>query len=362
MYLDLNKTDYALQINGEWGIGKTHFVLNEVKQYIESKELNLDKEKQQEESEENYYKFIYISLNGLKNVDEIGEKILLSNYSKLETGFAITKSIFKLASLIPGAAPITEVGQNIQTEIQSKGFKKLDLKKMVLCFDDLERIDPSVNIEEVLGYINTNFVEHENLKTIFVSNQDKLVKGDTFNLIKEKVIGRTLTFNRPITNILGRYLADIYKGDYLKYLNSEISFIKKTMDVSGIVNLRTLRFALDNFSSIFNSLDNTFFQQNVWLQKNQKVVLRNLFVFNVIISNEHKEGKIKDIDTLKKLEFDSFSLLFFNSRDKEKQQNGVELNEEYENSFIKKYFKEEFGYSILKEFYKYYNTILVLVC
>ena len=103
----------------------------------------------------------------------------------------------------------------------------LNLKQMVLCFDDLERIDPSVNIEEVLGYINTNFVEHENIKTIFVSNQDKLTKGDTFTEIKEKVIGRTLTFNRPITNILENYLNDIYEDDFLKYLNQNISFIKK---------------------------------------------------------------------------------------------------------------------------------------
>ncbi|PEI56591.1 P-loop NTPase fold protein [Priestia aryabhattai] len=365
-YLDLNRTDYALQINGKWGIGKTHFVLNEVKAYIESKELNSDEENQQEENEENHYKFIYISLNGLKNVDEIGERILLANYSKLETGFAITKSILNIGTgvvgaIAPWATPLGEAAQNIQKEIQSKGFKKLNLKQMVLCFDDLERIDPSVNIEEVLGYINTNFVEHENLKTIFVSNQDKLVKGETFLKIKEKVIGRTLTFNRPITNILEDYLTDIYENDYLQYLNKNISFIKKTIEACGIDNLRTLRFALDNFSIIFNSLNDSFFQQNEWLQSNQEEVLKNLFAFNLIISNEYREGKIKDIDTLKKLNFDSFSLHFLDLRNKEKHENGIDLNEEYETNFIKKYFKEEFGYSILKNYYKYYPSVGLLI-
>ncbi|MCU7753202.1 KAP family NTPase [Bacillus cereus] len=367
-YLDLNRTDYALQINGEWGIGKTHFVLNEVKPYVESKTLNIDKEKQPVADEENHYKFIYISLNGLKNVDEIGERILLANYNKLEAGFAITKSILKIGTGIGGAilpwlAPIGEAAQNIQNAAQSKGFKMLNLKQMVLCFDDLERIDPSVNIEEVLGYINTNFVEHENIKTIFVSNQDKLTKGDTFTEIKEKVIGRTLTFNRPITNILENYLNDIYEDDFLKYLNQNISFIKKTIDASGIDNLRTLRFALDNFSIIFNSLDVTFFQQDKWLQKHQKDVLQNLFVFNLIVSNEYREGKIKDIDTLEKLAFDSFSLHFKYSRvtQNQKQNTGIESDENYENSFIRRYFKEEFGYSILRNHYKYYPSVGLLI-
>ena len=39
-YVRSDYTDYAIMINGEWGVGKTHFWNNKIKKKIESMQLN----------------------------------------------------------------------------------------------------------------------------------------------------------------------------------------------------------------------------------------------------------------------------------------------------------------------------------
>ncbi|SIQ29553.1 hypothetical protein SAMN05878482_101861 [Peribacillus simplex] len=362
-YLELNKTDYALQINGEWGIGKTYYVKNVIQPFIESQEVN---DVKGNKNKDNRYKFIYISLNGLKNVEEIGDRILFANLNGLETGFALTQSILKIG---PGLAGLTgplgwwsklfsESALHIKKEIQSKSYKMLNLKQMVLCFDDLERIDPSINMEQVLGFINTNFVEHGKVKTIFVSNQDKVKDIEAFIEKKEKVIGRTLTYNRPITDILENYWSDIYKNEYLDFLNENIEFVKKSIEAASMNNLRTLRFTLDNFSVIFQSLDNDFFEHDEWLKENKRDILCNLFVFNLILSNEYKEGE--EIN-LEELNFDSHSIYFRHLFEEQHLNKTSSKTEEYQKKIINKYFKNKIGYSIIKDFYAYFNQVGILV-
>ena len=39
-YVRSDYTDYAIMLNGEWGVGKTHFWNNKIKKKIESRQLN----------------------------------------------------------------------------------------------------------------------------------------------------------------------------------------------------------------------------------------------------------------------------------------------------------------------------------
>lgn len=67
--------NYAVMIDGEWGSGKTYFVKNTLIPSL--------KEKEQEKKKNLNYnarKFIYISLYGIKNVDDIGKQIYMENY------------------------------------------------------------------------------------------------------------------------------------------------------------------------------------------------------------------------------------------------------------------------------------------
>ncbi|MGX1902612.1 P-loop NTPase fold protein [Thermolongibacillus altinsuensis] len=153
-YLKAKKTDYALQINGPWGIGKTYYVLNELKPFIEKQTNN--------ETKENY-KLVYVSLNGVKHTDDIGEMIFLEITGKGgKIAYALTKAALKVGQGV--FRQFGHIFKGTEEYIKEKGHSILDLSNVVLCFDDLERISGYLSIEQVLGYINTNFVEHNFVK------------------------------------------------------------------------------------------------------------------------------------------------------------------------------------------------------
>jgi len=69
-YMELN-TNNALLVTGEWGVGKTYYFLNELFPFIEHKNVP--------GSQTEKYKPLYISLFGLKKIEEyIG--IFFENY------------------------------------------------------------------------------------------------------------------------------------------------------------------------------------------------------------------------------------------------------------------------------------------
>ena len=63
-YVRSDYTDYAIMINGEWGVGKTHFWNNKIKKKIESMQLNGKR-----------YNTIYMSLYGISNLEEISKHL-----------------------------------------------------------------------------------------------------------------------------------------------------------------------------------------------------------------------------------------------------------------------------------------------
>lgn len=69
-YLSLPKTNYAIQINGPWGIGKTHYITHTLANLIESIHIENDSTPK--------FKVCYVSLNGFSSVEQIGEAVFLN--------------------------------------------------------------------------------------------------------------------------------------------------------------------------------------------------------------------------------------------------------------------------------------------
>ena len=65
VYLNEKESDYAVLIDGGWGCGKTYFVKNELMSLL-GKELNTERQ------------FIYISLFGVKSLEDLYSAISLS--------------------------------------------------------------------------------------------------------------------------------------------------------------------------------------------------------------------------------------------------------------------------------------------
>lgn len=283
-YLSLPKTNYAIQLNGPWGTGKTYYVNKILKPKIEDLFIP--------NSTENY-KFIYISLNGIKNVDEIDESLFLNSINQYgNKAYKYTKIGLRVMGKLPGLG----LAKEIESEVPNITKQLTKLKNAVLCFDDLERIDRTISIQQVLGYINTNFVEHENIKTLFVSNENQLHDNGNFKLIREKVIGRTIKYDKTINGVLPDFIRNTYGEDseVTRFYEENSSLIVQIIAfMSKDFNLRTLRFAFDSFKQIISECSSS-------INRNNSILL-SLFINVLLISDEYKKGLLHDVEQLEPL-------------------------------------------------------------
>lgn len=175
-YLQNDKTNQAVLIDGEWGSGKTYFICNVFMEKFEA----LKKKKELCKSKE----LLYLSLYGMTNTDEIQTAIYEKMLEK-----CITKNISKKA-----VVPMKVLQKLAPAGLECFGINGVDKLKdvvkdikpisdMVIVFDDLERCN--IEINEVLGYIN-NLVEHNNVKAIILANEKEIWRsGFSVNLAEK---------------------------------------------------------------------------------------------------------------------------------------------------------------------------------
>ncbi|EIP4519819.1 hypothetical protein LSU77_000204 [Campylobacter coli] len=173
-----NKSKKCLVINGSWGIGKT-FLWEQVEKKLF--EINADK------------KVVYIDLFGKESYKQILEEIVFKvhkNYNKIvKTASHITTKIAKIKS-----AGII----NINPDVIFSFLKKEDFKKIIVCFDNIERKSDNLSLKEILGLVNLLKEDKEcNVVMIFhkeelnrVENKDAEENGKKtwYEIYKEKVI------------------------------------------------------------------------------------------------------------------------------------------------------------------------------
>lgn len=161
-YIKSSDYQYSLFINGEWGIGKTHFIKGSLKSVITDST-----------------RVVYISLFGIASIQELDEKLstelLLQVFNKKK--FYDSK-LGKLCRIL-GKTAFNIILKNIALE--SKDFPsksdwlaflpKSKNRKILFVFDDIERT--SCEMRDLLGYIN-NFVEQYNAKVILIGNEPKI--------------------------------------------------------------------------------------------------------------------------------------------------------------------------------------------
>ncbi len=186
--------DFASQeknifIDGSWGIGKTYFFNNDLKDLFER----------------NDYGIIYISLFGKKDADSIKNAFLTK----------ITDSMFKdksigIKNLLDGACSVFKNSSNDLLTNLSK-FKNtiLDLnvsnildiygdnldafltKKYIICFDDCERVASQGLLSEFLGLLDL-LKRNKKIFLISIGNMAK-ISDKNFTTYKEKSFTRFFT-------------------------------------------------------------------------------------------------------------------------------------------------------------------------
>lgn len=167
-YLQCTDTDYAIMINGKWGVGKTYFVKNDIDNIIQNQNQDL--------------KLIYVSLYGLSSCKDLNHHVFTAVYPFTgTTGFKIGKAVTETI---------------LKKEDISFAAHDLDfpIKNAVLIFDDLERVNDKVTVHHMLGCIN-RYVEQKRIKTIIICDESQLNNNADYINTKEKIVRFTYSFN-----------------------------------------------------------------------------------------------------------------------------------------------------------------------
>lgn len=274
---------FAVLLKGQWGSGKTWFINRYCERF------------QKSEQQENEQRCFYISLYGITTLSEIEDKFFqLLHPIRSSKGMAITGIILK--GLLKGALKIDLTGDgkddgtwNVQIpEINLPKYLE-NVNKSILIFDDLERC--KIDLGSLLGYINY-FVEHQELKVILVANEDELFTNIHYQVIKEKLIGRTFGVSLDFEGALENFITGTDDLGARNFLSDNTILIKDLYDKAEYKNLRTLKQIILEFDRIFKILPDK--------AKHKIELLQDLLKLLIVFSIEIKRGTIrpKDISNL----------------------------------------------------------------
>lgn len=196
---------FVVALNGEWGIGKTHFW----NAFIEK---NLIKEQEEK-------KIAYISLFGKDKLSDIESDIILQVSKRAKIKENLDKYI----------GSIGIYGAKISSLVAL--IPKSDFRDTIICFDDFERKSKKIDSEDILGLI-TQFKEQKNCKIIMIYNEIEILDKKVLSNYKDKVIDYELHYKPTVKEsyftVSSRLKA--FTSYPLKYLNSK-----------GINNIRVIK-------------------------------------------------------------------------------------------------------------------------
>lgn len=277
-YIDENLYNYAVMIDGAWGCGKTYFV----KEYLIEKIEQNEKQKKDQNKNYNCKRVVYISLYGVKSVDDVSKQVFMESYlAKADKAKGILrKGTEFVGTLLPVAFDVVKSFTGIETDVDKLfGIVNdfLTIKNCIFIFDDLERCD--CNINEILGYIN-GFVEHYGFKVILVANQNEVGKGAYINNLELK---------------------------YLVALNQNIDFELKTesrnksdTQVSENAQKETQKIEPVSISMLENRINRLFGQDIMYERVKEKLVGITIYyqpdlqiVFLKLIKNDNLNSKMQ---------------------------------------------------------------------
>lgn len=262
-YLTEDKTKSAIMLTGDWGTGKSHYIVNNLAPFLMKEENGS-------------HKCIIVSLYGLKDTLEISRAIYLecrakflnADSEKAATGMFLGKTVFK------GVTSFLGIDLFKSEDEMRQLYESINLSGKLIILEDLER--SGINILEVLGYVN-NLVEQDGAKVLLVANEGEIIikepkrvkdnKGkDVLQLvnteqteiylkIKEKTVSDTIQYREDYTKAIIDIIS-VFDNDILCRFAS-IESAKDIVDIMYIcdsLNLRSFIFACQKTGDIFSEI------------------------------------------------------------------------------------------------------------
>lgn len=279
-YLTEDKSQRAIMLTGDWGIGKSYYIQKELIPFLK-------------EDKNGKHSCIVVSLYGIDSIAAISINIIIESRiipikeksNKHYSDNVVFKKFKELFSKADKMIPKMFVAKtfinslankyNIDLTASDKDLQSMvnfaDLKNNLIILEDLER--SSMDIMDILGYVNS-LVEQDGVKVLLVSNESEILHYDysepakdgqiiktpdaktaLYLKSKEKTVGDTIVFQGDLHNAV--------KTIMLSFDNSLLSSMASDETINDIVdlmylkstNLRTLIYALQKISDIFNMID-----------------------------------------------------------------------------------------------------------
>ncbi len=265
-YLNLNEPQYAVLLSGKWGSGKTHFI------------------KQFKEKNKSSYKFVHVSLFGLRSKEDIHKQVIFKLFGLEDDNLAkATDFIGKfIKGILDKYAGVNIALSDIPIDV---ALKRETDKKVIFIFDDLERID--TGLSEVLGYINI-LVEELGQRVILLANEDEIKDRQFYDTFKEKTIGKTFQIEQDFDTAFIIFTSALKESKDMLRNNQLV--IKTVFDMAGYKNLRSLRQGVLDFDRLMSQFELKF-------KTHSELMVEFIQIFFALFF-EMKNGKF-DILTLK---------------------------------------------------------------
>lgn len=284
LYLD---TNYAIIINGDYGVGKTHYIKNQL--FPEIAKLKIP----HSENDETYIP-VLISLFGAKSIEDIQNQIFVELFPILKK-----RGVKIVAGL--GNTFLKYFGSNLKDLLSETGTSSDSLteyRKILICIDDIDRKSPELDLKEVFGFVN-NLVENLNAKILLIANEDELRKEintnniDNYSLLREKVIGISINFNTNVSLTFDTIIKSKYQTENESYFNFLTKHKKTIVNRVSLNknNLRNLLFFLEHFKIVFKETSE-YLSSETKFDSIKNEILETILDFTLPISIEYKLGKI----------------------------------------------------------------------
>lgn len=256
-YVNQDDVKYGVMLTGEWGCGKTYFWENTLKPILE----DTREEKKRKTT-------LYISVSGLQSSEEVSRKLMMAVLGSKSNDILSEKLQNHAQNIGEIIRPIAEcTGKMIESTSQMTGLfsglmdVKLNIESMldfcdfshrVICVDDVERYQG--NIVEIMGFFN-HLLEKRNAHIVFISNEEKL--GRKYKQIKEKIIGKTVSFRVNPADILEEIIKTLHvENDKAKiFLKKNIPLILGVLKSSDRNNYRVVRMICLDFCSMYSHVE-----------------------------------------------------------------------------------------------------------
>lgn len=302
VYIQEEKSDYAVMLNGAWGSGKTYFVKNELIDYLQ---------------EEFNRKILYISLFGISNIDELYNNIALQvlnikatetldqkikmnnpsyNNSNKKTIFERSKISLWTGILNKGLKIIPD--NNVINSVVSEVNKNIiSFNKYIFIFDDVER--STLNFDVLLGFFD-QITDQNEIKAILICNENEIdaINEKYYKKFKEKVIGLTIDYksdiNKDFDSIIDTYLDN---EDCKKYAIEEKGNILGLFNRGDTSNLRTLIFIFKRFKEMYNKVLKIYEPwdtEKQYLDKFIREILLAIVGSSILIKDKHQNNDFKE--------------------------------------------------------------------